>query len=173
MKITTKTALKIMFWGTLTLLFGRRIWFMAQFIASTWDGLDLIELFLTLAVLYFLVRLIWRGFTEHSPDMLCRHCKTWVIPRIDFRTKSEGYCPCCGAIMWQKGGQDTGLSLDLIPIAQKAWRKYFGSKPGTAAQEIYCPDCKTLVTTLRDAQHGAYYCSSCGVVLAADRKQIA
>lgn len=171
MKISISDAIRLLFWGALTLLEGFIFWHLASFVMAI--GIqEAFPILLLLALLFLGLRVIWRNFIEHSPDMLCRQCRTWVIPRMDFRTKTEGYCPCCGALMWQRRPNEDGGGpwLRLLVLPYKAWQKWMAaSLPAIGAKTTYCPDCKLMVAPMREDEQRADYCSICGVVLRANQ----
>lgn len=104
-----------------------------------------------LGMMFWLLYRIFRG--PFRPQKICPECRSLVIPRLDFRTKDTGYCPCCGAVMWRReraeGADNPGRQL---PTGDPPW----------------CPDCQKRVLTVIDDRHKAKYCSVCGVVLWAE-----
>lgn len=96
-----------------------------------------------------------------DPFFICPSCSSRVIPRLDFRTKDRGYCPCCGEVLWRREGEGRCV-IEPRDLVIHFWR---------AGDPAYCPDCGQTVTTLRDRKHRADYCSQCGLALKAELQE--
>ena len=109
-----------------------------------------------LGIIFWMLYRIFRG--PFRPQKICPECRSLVIPRLDFRTKDTGYCPCCGAVMWRRERVErTHNPVPRFPTGDPAW----------------CPNCQRMVLTIIDLRHKAKYCSVCGIVVWAEPRRCA